>query len=90
MDLPDALIERLYAGAFPVTVWRKHLGLSVNELASRAGMSPAELKRIEETKRMIGDQCERIAKGLGIAPCHLSQVRGRYRGCDDALAEDQP
>ncbi len=86
MDLPDALIERLHAGAFPVTIWRKHLGLSVNELASRSGMAPAELQRIEDRKRLLGDQGERIAAGLGISPCHLCQVRGRYRGCDEALA----
>lgn len=86
MELPDALIERLHTGAFPVTVWRNHLGLTQNELASRAGMTPSELRRIEEAKRLRGSQGERIAKGLGISPCHLRQVRGRYRGCDDALA----
>ena len=26
MKLPDALVERLQAGAFPVTVWRNQLG----------------------------------------------------------------
>lgn len=90
MELPDHLIERLYAGAFPVAVWRNHLALTVNELASRAGVSPAALRRIEETKRLRGDECERLAAGLGISPCHLRQVRGRYRGCEDALAELGP
>lgn len=85
-DLPDEMIARILGGAFPVPIWRKHLGLTVNELASRAGMAPAELKRIEESKRFRGKQCERLAEAMGISPDHLRQVRDRYRGCDDALA----
>ncbi len=89
MELPDELIERLYAGAFPVTVWRKHLGLTLNELASRAGMTPEELKGIEEAKRLRGKQGERLSAAMGIAPDCLLPIRGRFRGCDD-LPEDVP
>ncbi len=90
IELPDDLIERLYAGAFPVTVWRKHLGLTPNELASRAGMSPSELKRIEEAKRLRGKQGERLAAAMGISADCLRPMRGRWRGCDDALSEELP
>ena len=52
-------------------------------------MSPTELMRIEEAKRFRGKQCERIAAALGISPDHLCQIRGRFRGCDDALEDGE-
>ena len=86
-DLPDHLIEQLHGGASPVAVWRKHRGWTQGELASRAGMPPAELRRIEETRRLRDDQAERLATALGISFGCLDRVRGRFRGCDDALRD---
>ncbi|HEY0116269.1 MAG TPA: helix-turn-helix transcriptional regulator [Allosphingosinicella sp.] len=84
--LPDRLIEQLHAGAFPVTVWRKHRGLSERELASRAEMPPSELRRIEESRRLRDEQAKRLAAALGVTPACLAPLRGRFRGCEDALA----
>lgn len=89
-DLPDHLIERLYAGAFPLVIWRKHRGLTQNELASLAGMPPGEVRRIENIKQFRGDQAERLAAALDIPPSCLSQVRGRWRGCEEALEGELP
>ena len=84
MILPDHLVEQIYGGSFPVTVWRKHRGWTQHELASRAGMSPSALRAIEQRKRLVEDEAEILAKALGISPCCL-RARGRFRGCDEAL-----
>lgn len=83
--LPDRLIQQLHGGAFPVTVWRKHRGYTQRELASRAGMSPAELGRIEDSKRLRDDQADRLAEALGVTAACLSPVRGSFRSCEDGL-----
>jgi transcriptional regulator with XRE-family HTH domain len=84
-ELPDDLVMRLYAGASPVRLIREHRGQTQNELASRASMPPAEVRQIEKTKRFRhADQCDRLAGALGVLPCALRSVQGRYRGCDEA------
>ena len=48
--LPIELVDRLLAGEHPVRVWREHRGLSVDQLADRAGMRQADLVRIEASQ----------------------------------------
>lgn len=45
--VPAHVLERLMRGEPPVLVWREHRGLSRDDLARRAGVSPAELAAIE-------------------------------------------
>ena len=51
-ELPDELVGRIFGGASPVRLIREHRGLSLNELASSAGMPTSRLRQIEETKRL--------------------------------------
>lgn len=62
-------------------------GWSVSELAARAGLFPAELRRIEERKRMLGDQAPKLARALGVSAGHLLAVRRGFRSCEDVLAD---
>jgi transcriptional regulator with XRE-family HTH domain len=44
-------MERLVNGENPVRVWREYRGLSVDELAERAGIPPSRLTEIENGQR---------------------------------------
>jgi transcriptional regulator with XRE-family HTH domain len=88
-ELPDDLVSRIFAGASPVRLIREHRGLSQNELASAAGLSPSRLRQIEETKRIREEEAPRLATALGVSKCAFQSVRSRFRGCEDALAVDE-
>lgn len=49
--IPSAIVERLLAGENPMRVWRDHRGLSVRELAERAGLSASYVSEIETGKK---------------------------------------
>jgi hypothetical protein len=49
-------------------------------------MAPAELRRIEENKRLTDDQAEVLAEALEVHPACLRRIRGSFRGCEEALA----
>ena len=82
---PDDVAERIFAGINPVRAWREHFMLTVNELASRAGMPPATLQRCESRKRLTEDEAEAIADALGIDRCWLQRYRGEFASCGAAL-----
>jgi transcriptional regulator with XRE-family HTH domain len=87
MTLPQALFERILAGAHPVTVWRQHRGWTVAELASRARMPPATLRRIEGRKRLTEAEAGQIAAALHIHPCELRRFPGAFESCLQALRD---
>jgi transcriptional regulator with XRE-family HTH domain len=68
-------------------VLRQHRDLSQNELASAAGLSPSRIREIEETRRLREDEAELLAKALRVTKCAFQNVRSRFRGCDDAMAD---
>ena len=45
--LPVELVNRLFDGAHPITVWRERRGLSQEELAGAAGLMPDSVAAIE-------------------------------------------
>lgn len=45
--VPEALVDRLLAGENRVRVWREYRQLSVEELAVRAGLTPARVAELE-------------------------------------------
>lgn len=49
--IPDEIVRREIAGESPVKLWREHLGLTQQELATRAGISKPYLSQIETGKR---------------------------------------
>ena len=49
--VPAAIANRLLDGENPVRVWREHRGMSVKEVAAKAGLSPPYLSQIETGRR---------------------------------------
>ena len=86
-ELPEHLVAQVLCGASPVAIWRQHRGWTVTELASRAGIFPAELRAIEERKRLLGDQAEKLAGAMGVPVGSLMRVRSGFRSCEEALAD---
>jgi DNA-binding XRE family transcriptional regulator len=67
--LPIELMERLVAGEHPIRVWRTHRGLTREELATAAGVSPSYLTEIE-TRRKRGSLTAiiKLAAALRVSP----------------------
>jgi DNA-binding Xre family transcriptional regulator len=51
--------------------WRKHLGLSQNDLAARVGISQPALSQMERTDNLRNSTMEKLARALGISPDQL-------------------
>lgn len=49
--IPYEVVEALLNGVNPIRVWREHRGLSQQDLASAAGISPSYLSQLESGKR---------------------------------------
>jgi DNA-binding XRE family transcriptional regulator len=49
--LPAELVERMLDGESPVRIWREHRGLTLGELAARAGIAPSYVSEIETGKK---------------------------------------
>lgn len=88
MPLPQKFFERLLAGEHPVKLWRKHRGWTVQELASRAGMPPATLRRIEARQRLQEAEATQLAQALGIHHCELQRFPHAFHGCGGELLDD--
>lgn len=66
-DVPATMVKRLLSGENPVRVWREHRGMSVAELAAKAGVSRSILSRIDEGEDDGAfSTMSRIAAALGI------------------------
>ena len=62
--LPAAMVDRLLAGESPLRVWRKHRGLTQQQLGERAGISYAHVSDIE---RQAKAGTARVLKKLAAA-----------------------
>ena len=49
--LPEAMVDRILAGESSVRVWREHRGMTITELAKKAGLSQPYLSQIESGAR---------------------------------------
>lgn len=49
--VPAEVVNSLLAGDNPIRVWRRHRGLTIDELARRANISRAYLSQLETGKR---------------------------------------
>ena len=49
--IPAAIVEALISGENPIRVWRRHRGLTLEQLAGEAELSPAYLSQLETRKR---------------------------------------
>ena len=71
--LPSALVDRLLSGVSPVTVFREHRGLSLSELAERAGTTPSHLDRVEKGDAPLDDALgHALAKVLNVSAQDLT------------------
>jgi ribosome-binding protein aMBF1 (putative translation factor) len=49
--LPVELVERMLDGESPVRIWREHRGLTLGDLADRAGIAPSYVSEIETGRK---------------------------------------
>ena len=63
---PFEIIERLSAGAAPLTVWREYRELTADALAEKAGVSLAEIQAIEAGAEPRLRVAAALAKALDI------------------------
>ena len=49
--IPAEIVYAILDGADPIRVWREHCGMSQEELAAQAGISPSYLAQLESGKR---------------------------------------
>jgi len=50
--VPAAVVDRLLAGENPIRVWRKHRGMTLDELGTAAGLSKGYLSDLENGNRV--------------------------------------
>lgn len=65
--IPGEVVFALLDGENPIKVWREHRGLTQQQLAERAGISPAYLSQLETGKR-VG------SKGVLLAIAHALNI----------------
>jgi DNA-binding Xre family transcriptional regulator len=65
--VPADIVEALISGQNPIRVWRRHRGLTLEQLAGEAGLSPAYLSQLETGKRRgTVPVLNRLAQTLGL------------------------
>ncbi|MGH6922341.1 MAG: helix-turn-helix domain-containing protein [Propylenella sp.] len=66
--VPSDVVNRILDGDNPIRVWRRHRGMTINELAEKVGIASAYLSQMETGKREgTVSTLRRIATTLGIA-----------------------
>jgi DNA-binding XRE family transcriptional regulator len=66
-SLPQSLVDRLLAGESPVRVWREHRGLTLADLAAKAGIGKGYLSQIEKRQRHgTVATLQKLAVALGV------------------------
>jgi DNA-binding XRE family transcriptional regulator len=65
--VPAEIVEALISGQNPIRVWRRHRGLTLEQLAGEAELSPAYLSQLETGKRRgTVPVLNRLAQTLGL------------------------
>jgi predicted transcriptional regulator len=49
--VPAAMLRRILAGEHPLRIWREHRGMSMQQLAGRAGIAQSYLSEIENGRK---------------------------------------
>lgn len=66
--VPGEVLFAILDGENPIKVWREHRGLTQQELAEAAGLSPSCLSQIESGKRRgTTDVLAKIASALNVS-----------------------
>ena len=71
--LPQSMVDRLLAGESPVRVWREQRGLSLADLAEKAGIGKGYVSQIEKRQRNgTIATLKKLAEALGVELDDLS------------------
>jgi DNA-binding Xre family transcriptional regulator len=70
--LSAELVERMLSGKSPVRIWHEHRGLTLGDLADRAGIAPSYVSEIE-TGRKPGSAAA-LAKLARVLVVHLDDL----------------
>ena len=74
--VPREVSMSIRSGEPPARAWRRHLGLSVEELAASASMRVDEYERLEVSSRLRDVEAWTLASALGI---WVKQLDGQRR-----------
>lgn len=70
--VPDPVVALVFQqGMTPAQAWRTHLGLSLEGVATRLGLSAREYEQLELSAWLARSMRARVAQGLGIEPGEL-------------------
>lgn len=84
--LSDEQIGRILAGESPIRVIREHRGMSMRELARKAGIRVDQLERYEKGRNAPrADRLKVIAEVLGVDPIDLRPCEQNFADCAKRL-----
>lgn len=69
MTIPHEVVGYMIVGGMtPVGAWRRHLGLSLAEVAARIDISQHDYAQQEQDRNLLRPARDKIAVALGITP----------------------
>jgi hypothetical protein len=78
----DPHAERIFSGERALLVWRERRRLSIDEVATRAGLSADYLAKCEAGTRHLSEANARaVASVLGVDPCELQPFPSAFGHC---------
>lgn len=75
---PAELLDQMLAGETPLRVWRRHRGMTQQELANKIGISKSHLSEVESGKSEFSlSTLRKAAKAMDIDPASLFVLDGK-------------
>jgi DNA-binding XRE family transcriptional regulator len=75
---PAEILDQMLAGETPLRVWRRHRGMTQQELASKIGISKSHLSEVESGKGEFSlATLRKAAEAMGIDPASLFVLDGK-------------
>lgn len=75
---PAELLDQMLAGETPLRVWRRHRGMTQQELANKIGISKSHLSEVESGKSEFSQSTLRkAAKAMDIDPVSIFVLDGK-------------
>lgn len=75
---PAELLDRMLAGETPIRVWRRHRGMTQQELANKIGISKSHLSEVESGKSEFSlATLRKAAEAMGIDRASLFVLDGK-------------
>lgn len=65
--VPDTMVKTILAGEAPLRAWRKHRGLTLEQLATLSGVSKSSISNTEHKRKGLSmDAWRSVADALGV------------------------